>query len=196
VRLHQISPSMKQPLSSRRCKKSGGEVSAHSLSPSASVDLAHLSRRLAIRGYYRERGLLKATTIGRHLLYRRVELDRFLERQTAGNRRTVRGHFVRAGIRPTATITIHTVRKSFGQNHANTGTPIHVLQRLLGHASITTTREFYLQAADANERDAVARYEALLDTPAKQTCVRNAYPPDSGRPGEPSDSASHAQQRV
>ena len=111
-------------------------------------------------------------------------------------RRTVRSHFLRAGIRTTATITIHTFRKSFGQNHANAGTPIYVLQRLLGHASITTTREFYLQAADANERDAVARYETLLDTPATQTCVRIAYPPDSARPGEPGDSASHAQQRV
>ncbi len=38
--------------------------------------------------YYREKGLLKATTIGRHLLYRCVELDNFLELQTAGSRRT------------------------------------------------------------------------------------------------------------
>jgi len=37
--------------------------------------------------YYREKGLLRATTVGRHLLYRRVELDRFLELQTAGNGR-------------------------------------------------------------------------------------------------------------
>ncbi len=33
--------------------------------------------------YYRERGLLKATTVGRHLCYRRVELDAFLARLTA-----------------------------------------------------------------------------------------------------------------
>jgi len=38
--------------------------------------------------YYREKGLLKATNIGRHLLYRRVELDKFLELKTDGNRRT------------------------------------------------------------------------------------------------------------
>ena len=36
--------------------------------------------------YYREKGLLRATNVGRHLLYRRVELDRFLERQTAVSR--------------------------------------------------------------------------------------------------------------
>jgi hypothetical protein len=35
--------------------------------------------------YYREKGLLRATMVGRHLLYRRVELERFLELQTAGN---------------------------------------------------------------------------------------------------------------
>lgn len=40
--------------------------------------------------YYREKGLLRATTVGRHLLYRRVELDRFLKLQTAGNGQTVR----------------------------------------------------------------------------------------------------------
>ncbi|MCQ3920634.1 MAG: hypothetical protein DPW13_06720 [Planctomycetes bacterium] len=32
--------------------------------------------------YYRQRGLLKATRVGRCLRYRRVELDRFLERLT------------------------------------------------------------------------------------------------------------------
>jgi len=35
--------------------------------------------------YYREKGLLRATTVGRHLLYRRLELERFLELQTVGN---------------------------------------------------------------------------------------------------------------
>lgn len=35
--------------------------------------------------YYREKGLLRGTIVGRHLLYRRVELDRFLELQTVGD---------------------------------------------------------------------------------------------------------------
>ena len=68
-----------------------------------------------------------------------------------------------------------TLRKSFGQNHANGGTAIHVLQGLMGHADITTTRKFYLQAADANEREAMARYESLLDASGGKTCVRIAY---------------------
>jgi hypothetical protein len=36
--------------------------------------------------YYRERGLLRGTLVGRHLLYRRIEIERFLEAQTTGNR--------------------------------------------------------------------------------------------------------------
>ncbi len=32
--------------------------------------------------YYREKGLLRATRIGKAIRYRRVELDRFLEGQT------------------------------------------------------------------------------------------------------------------
>ena len=38
--------------------------------------------------YYRERGLLKATPVGRHLFYRRVELEAFLARLTAGKARS------------------------------------------------------------------------------------------------------------
>jgi integrase len=61
-----------------------------------------------------------------------------------------------------ASLNVHTLRKSFGQNHANGGTPIHVLQQLMGHSSITTTREFYLHVDDANAQAAVARYEQLF----------------------------------
>jgi len=38
--------------------------------------------------YYREKGLLRSTSVGRHLRYRRVELDAFLERQTEATQRT------------------------------------------------------------------------------------------------------------
>ena len=36
--------------------------------------------------YYREKGLLQATRVGRRLRYRRVELDRLLENLTGANR--------------------------------------------------------------------------------------------------------------
>lgn len=37
--------------------------------------------------YYRERGLLRSTIVGRRSVYRRVELERFLELQTQGGGR-------------------------------------------------------------------------------------------------------------
>lgn len=45
-------------------------------------DSANAARTLR---YYRERGLLRGTRVGTHIRYRRVELDRFLELQTADN---------------------------------------------------------------------------------------------------------------
>ncbi|MHC4674286.1 MAG: tyrosine-type recombinase/integrase [Planctomycetota bacterium] len=76
--------------------------------------------------------------------------------------REIKRHIRRAGIKSSAPITVHTFRKSFGQNHADSGTPIHVLQQLMGHSSITTTREFYIRVSDANTQAAVARYEQLM----------------------------------
>ena len=85
--------------------------------------------------------------------------------------RDMRTHIRWAKLELTASLTVHTLRKSFGQNHANAGTPIHVLQGLMGHASITTTREFHLRTADANDHAALARYEQLLQRAAPKTCV-------------------------
>ena len=64
-----------------------------------------------------------------------------------------------------APMTVHTLRKSFGQNHADNGTPMHVLQKLMGHSDITTTREFYLRVGDASEREATDLMSRLLVTP-------------------------------
>ena len=98
--------------------------------------------------------------------------------------RDMRRHVRWAKLELTVPLTVHTLRKSFGQNHANAGTPMHVLQGLLGHASITTTREFYLQAPDANDHAALARYEALLKDAGAETCVRPAYEQDSTHPAK------------
>ncbi|HOW74103.1 MAG TPA: tyrosine-type recombinase/integrase [Phycisphaerae bacterium] len=105
--------------------------------------------------------------------------------------RDMRCHFRKAGFNLIAPMTIHTFRKSFGQNHADAGTPVHVLQGLMGHASITTTREFYLQTADANEREALAKYQALLDSADGKTCVKLAYGQDCGGPAGDPHSVTH-----
>ncbi len=77
--------------------------------------------------------------------------------------RDMKAHVRKAGVKLTAPLTIHTFRKSFAQNHANTGTSCATLKSLMGHASITTTEKFYLQKSDDNTRAAVRRYEALLE---------------------------------
>ena len=41
----------------------------------------------------------------------------------------------------------------------------------MGHSSITTTREFYVQVADANERAAVDLYERVLAQHAGEGAV-------------------------
>ena len=107
-------------------------------------------------------------------------------------RRDMRSHLRRTGIITEVPLTVHTLRKSFGQNHANAGTPLHVLQRLTGHASITTTREFYLQAADANERKAAARYESHLKDSAAKTYAKLAHEADSEESAEDCNPVSDA----
>jgi integrase len=42
--------------------------------------------------------------------------------------RSVKRHAKQAGIELAVSITVHTFRKSYGQNDADNGTPIHVLQ--------------------------------------------------------------------
>lgn len=77
--------------------------------------------------------------------------------------RNLRVHARRAGIKPTVPLTIHSLRKSFAQNHANCGTPSITLKRLMGHASIITTVErYYRQGSDDSTLAAVKRYESLL----------------------------------
>lgn len=44
--------------------------------------------------------------------------------------------------------TLHDLRKSYGTHMARAGVPTHELRRLMGHASITTTADFYLDASE------------------------------------------------
>ena len=88
--------------------------------------------------------------------------------------RDMRAHARKAGIKPTAPLTVHTLRKSFAQNHANCGTPSATLKMLMGHASITTTEKYYLQISDENTLAAVKRYENLL-----QPCDRRVTAMDT-----------------
>lgn len=53
---------------------------------------------------------------------------------------------------------IHSLRHSFGAHHAIHGTPIKVLQELMGHASIKTTAK-YMHVAETHLREAVEGLE-------------------------------------
>ena len=68
--------------------------------------------------------------------------------------RNAKRHFRAAGITLTAPFKLHTFRKSFAQNHANNGTPVKTLAKLLGHSDIQVTMQFYNQVTDANLREA------------------------------------------
>ena len=57
----------------------------------------------------------------------------------------------RAGILTNEKLTIHCLRKSYAQNLADTGTPIHTLKKMMGHRSVKTLECFYIRSSDANE---------------------------------------------
>ena len=67
----------------------------------------------------------------------------------------------RAGIITNEKLTIHCLRKSYGTNLANLGTPVHTLKSLMGHSSIRTTMEYYIHSSDSNEKKAVKGLERM-----------------------------------
>lgn len=76
--------------------------------------------------------------------------------------RDTKAYIRKAGVSLTAPFTLTTLRKSFAQNHADAGTPPRTLAKLLGHADVSTTMEFYNQVTDANERAASDTMSRLL----------------------------------
>jgi hypothetical protein len=90
----------------------------------------------------------------------------------------MRSHINKAGVKVTAKLTLHTLRKSFAQNYANGWTSSATLKALMGHSSITTTEQYYLLRSDENDRAATQRYESLL---AGATCVGLAYEPSGNK---------------
>ncbi len=64
--------------------------------------------------------------------------------------------------------TIHTLRKSCGQNWALAGVPIRTLQYLMGHSNSRTTLRFYQQVDAASAAQAVNATDAMLDAAAIQ----------------------------
>ena len=67
----------------------------------------------------------------------------------------------RAGIITNEKLTLHCLRKAFGTNLANLGTPYQTLQKLMGHHSIKTTMKYYVHNSDSNEKKAVEGLEKM-----------------------------------
>jgi integrase/recombinase XerD len=71
----------------------------------------------------------------------------------------------RAGVR--ATITPHQLRHFFGTELARSGEAVHVIQTLIGHASIVST-QVYMHSSDEDMRRAVARLGSILNQPEER----------------------------
>lgn len=77
-------------------------------------------------------------------------------------------HAKRAGISfDGESFDIHCFRKSYGQNHANNGTPIKTLQYLMGHADSKTTLRFYTQLPKDHADKVRQTMERLLAEPSR-----------------------------
>lgn len=75
-------------------------------------------------------------------------------------------HAKRAEINFDGDFTVHCLRKSFGQNHADGGTPIKTLQYLMGHSEEKTTLKYYTKVPKDHADKARAVYDSLLAGPS------------------------------
>jgi integrase len=80
--------------------------------------------------------------------------------------RDFRSHYKRAGIKPVGKLTIHTLRKSCGQNWADR-LPMNVVKELLGHSKVDTTLEFYNQVDVQHEEKAASVIQELIGDASK-----------------------------
>ena len=68
----------------------------------------------------------------------------------------------RAGIVSSDRLSVHCLRKSYGTNLADLGTPVHTLKSLMGHGNIQTSISFYIKNNDENSMKAVRGLEGLM----------------------------------
>ena len=72
-------------------------------------------------------------------------------------------HCRKAGIITSDKLSVHCLRKAYGTNLANLGTPVHTLKDMMGHGSIITTMKFYLKSTDANKKKAIRGLEEMME---------------------------------
>lgn len=57
-------------------------------------------------------------------------------------------------------LTMHDLRRTFASRHADAGTPIGILSKMMGHASETVTRKYYAHVQDSAALEHLDRVEA------------------------------------
>jgi len=70
-------------------------------------------------------------------------------------------HVKKADIRPSGTLSLHTLRKCAGKNWAD-HLPPNVTKELMGHSSIATTMKYYTQVDDDQRAKAAAVVDQLV----------------------------------
>ena len=100
------------------------------------------------------------------------EADRWRNAFMVNNvRRTFHIHLRRAGIKATAKLSLHTLRKSCCQNWADR-LPMNVVKELAGHADIATTAAYYSQVDEDHQKKAAQVIDELLEEkPPQSTTV-------------------------
>ncbi|HML76155.1 MAG TPA: tyrosine-type recombinase/integrase [Anaerohalosphaeraceae bacterium] len=59
-------------------------------------------------------------------------------------------------------LNLHSLRKGYGSNMAKLCPP-HTLRELMGHSSIVTTMEYYVQDVDENKKKAVEGLDRMME---------------------------------
>jgi integrase len=75
--------------------------------------------------------------------------------------REFRRHLRKVEVKPTGSLSIHTLRKCAGKNWADV-LPLHVTKELMGHSTITTTMKFYSQVDESQRTRAAAVIDGLI----------------------------------
>jgi integrase len=95
--------------------------------------------------------------------------------------RDIRQHAKKAGLKFQKTLTVHSLRKSCGQNWAN-HLPMNVVKEFMGHADIGTTAEFYGTVTDDHAAHASRVIEAIATGHSIQTTDARLTPESRIRP--------------
>ena len=82
--------------------------------------------------------------------------------------RDFKRHVKKAGITPTGSLSLHTLRKCAGKNWAD-ALPPHVTKELMGHSTVATTMKYYVQVDDSQRTRAAAAVDALIAKAGEKT---------------------------